>query len=61
MEGLEEINIEKTTKNVFVGEMEGKRLRVRPRLRWIDSFNFNNHMIPIFHVNLLFILNYKEG
>ena len=35
---LEERSFEKTTKKVFVGEMEGKRPRGRPRLRWIDSF-----------------------
>ena len=35
---LEEMSFEKTTKKVFVGEMEGKRPRGRPRLRWIDNF-----------------------
>ena len=34
---LEEMSIEKTTKKVFVGEMEGKRPRGRPCLRWIDN------------------------
>ena len=43
---LEEMSSEKTTKKVFVGEMERKRPRERPRLRWIDNF----------HANLLFIL-----
>ena len=35
---LEEMSYEKTMKKVFVGEMEGKRPRGRPRLRWIDNF-----------------------
>ena len=35
---LEEMNFEKTMKKVFVGDMEGKRPRGRPRLRWIDNF-----------------------
>ena len=35
---LEEMSFEKTMKKVFVGEMEGKRPRGRPRLRWIDNF-----------------------
>ena len=35
---LEEMSYEKTTKKVFVGEMEGNRPRGRPRLRWIDNF-----------------------
>ena len=35
---LEEMTIEKTTKKVFAGEMEGKRPRGRPHLRWIDNF-----------------------
>ena len=35
---LQEMSFEKTTKKVFVGEMEGKRPRGRPRLRWIDNF-----------------------
>ena len=35
---LEEMSFEKTTKKVFVGEMEGKRPRGRPCLRWIDNF-----------------------
>ena len=35
---LEEMSFEKTTKKVLVGEMEGKRPRGRPRLRWIDNF-----------------------
>ena len=43
---LEEMSSEKTTKKVFVGGMERKRPRERPRLRWIDNF----------HANLLFIL-----
>ena len=35
---LEDMSFEKTTKKVFVGEMEGKRPRGRPHLRWIDNF-----------------------
>ena len=35
---LEEMSIEKTTKKVFVGKMEEKRPRGRPRLRWIHNF-----------------------
>ena len=35
---LEEMSIEKTTNKDFVGEMEGKRPRGAPRLRWIDNF-----------------------
>ena len=43
---LEEMSIEKTTNIDFVGEMEGKRPRGAPRLRWID--NLNNLTMPIF-------------
>ena len=35
---LEEMSFEKTTKKVFVGEMERKRPKGRPHLRWIDNF-----------------------
>ena len=34
---LEEVSIEKTAKKVFVGDLEGMRLRGRPLLRWIDN------------------------
>lgn len=33
---LEELSTEKTTKKSFAGELEGKKLRGRPRLRRID-------------------------
>ena len=35
---LEEMSIEKTTKKVFIGEIEGKRPNERPRLKGIDNF-----------------------
>ena len=35
---LEEMSNERLTKKVFVGEMEGKRPRGRPRSRWTDNF-----------------------
>ena len=35
---MEEMSLERTTKKIFVGEMEGKRLRGRPRLKWTDNF-----------------------
>ena len=35
---MEEMSLERTTKKIFIGEMEGKRLRGRPRLRWTDNF-----------------------
>ena len=35
---LEEMSNERLTKKVFVGKMEGKRPRGRPRSRWTDNF-----------------------
>ena len=35
---MEEISLERTTKNTFAGEMEGKRPRGRPRLKRTDNF-----------------------
>ena len=35
---VEEMSLERTTKKIFVGEMERKRPRGRPRLKWIDNF-----------------------
>ena len=35
---VEEMSLERTTKKIFVGEMEGKRPRGRPRLKWTDNF-----------------------
>ena len=35
---MEEMSLERTTKKIFVGEMEGKRPRGRPRLKWTDNF-----------------------
>ena len=34
---MEEMSLERTTKKIFVGEMEGKRRRGRPRLKWTDN------------------------
>ena len=35
---MEEMSLERTTKKIFVAEMEGARLRGRPRLKWTDKF-----------------------
>ena len=35
---MEEMSLERTTKKIFVGEIEGKRPRGRPRLKWTDNF-----------------------
>ena len=35
---LNEMNSDRVTKKVYVGEMEGRRLRGRPRMRWSDNF-----------------------
>ena len=35
---LENMSMERTTKKIFDGEMQGKRPRGRPRLRWTDNF-----------------------
>ena len=35
---MEEMSRERTTRNIFDGEMEGKRPRGRPRMRWTDNF-----------------------
>ena len=35
---MEEMSMERTTKKIFEGVMEGKRPRGRPRLRWTDNF-----------------------
>ena len=35
---MEEMSLGRTTKKIFVGEMEGKRPRGRPRLKWTDNF-----------------------
>ena len=35
---LNEINSNRVTKKVYVGEMEGRRLRGRPKMRWSDNF-----------------------
>ena len=35
---MEEMSLEKTNKKIFVGEMEGKRPRGRPGLKWTDNF-----------------------
>ena len=32
-----EMSLGRTTKKIFVGEMEGKRPRGRPRLKWTDN------------------------
>ena len=51
---LEEMSFEKTTKKVFVGEMEGKRPRGIPRLRWIDNFKFyDSYLFSIYLPNML--------
>ena len=34
---IEEMNLERTTKKIFVGVMEVKRPRGRPRLKWTDN------------------------
>ena len=35
---LNEMNSDRVTKKVYVGEMEGRRPRGRPRMRWSDNF-----------------------
>ena len=35
---MEEMSLERTTKKIFVGEMEGEGPRGRPRLKWTDNF-----------------------
>ena len=35
---LNEMSSDRVTKKVYVGEMEGRRPRVRPRMRWSDNF-----------------------
>ena len=35
---LNEMSSDRVTKKVYVGEMEGRRLRGRPRMRWSDNF-----------------------
>ena len=35
---MEEMSLERTTKKIVVGEMEEKRSRGRPRLKWTDNF-----------------------
>ena len=35
---MEEMSREKITRKIFEGEMEGKRPRGRPRMRWTDNF-----------------------
>ena len=35
---LNEINSDRVTKKVYVGELEGRRPRGRQRLRWSDNF-----------------------
>ena len=35
---MEEMSRERTTKKIFEDEMEGKRPRRRPRMRWTDNF-----------------------
>ena len=34
---IEEMNLERTTNKIFVGVMEVKRPRGRPRLKWTDN------------------------
>ena len=38
---MEETSRERTTRKIFEGEMEGKRHRGRPRMRWTDNFKYN--------------------
>ena len=56
---MEKMSLERTTKKIFVGEMEGKRLRGRPRLKWTENFkiiiqlcilliNLTYHYITVF-------------
>ena len=35
---LQEMNNDRTTKEVFTGDLEGKRPRGRPLRRWLDNF-----------------------
>ena len=35
---LNGMNSDRATKKVYVGEMEGRRPRSRPRMRWSDNF-----------------------
>ena len=35
---MEEMSLERATMKIFVGEMEGKRPRGRPRLKWTENF-----------------------
>ena len=35
---LNEMNSDRMAKKVYVGEMEGRRPRGRPRMRWSDNF-----------------------
>ena len=35
---MEEMSLERTSKKIFVGEMEAKRLKGGPRLKWTDNF-----------------------
>ena len=36
--GLENMSMERTTKKILDGEVQGKRPRGRPRLRWTGNF-----------------------
>ena len=35
---LKNMSMERTTKKIIEGKMQGKRPRGRPRLRWTDNF-----------------------
>ena len=35
---LNEMSSDRVTKKVYVGEIEGRRPRGRPRMRWSDNF-----------------------
>ena len=34
---LDDMNSDETTKKVYTGVMEGRRLKGRPRMKWIDN------------------------
>ena len=43
---LEEMSSDRTTKRVYVGVMEGRRPRGRPRMRWTDNFKSFTYLLP---------------
>ena len=58
----EEMRLERITKKIFGGEMEGKRPRERPRLKWTDNFknSFASYLLTLLitHYITVFALYY---